>query len=82
MKTLKYDCPCTQDCPNRVVGCRSNCEPFQEYERRRMEGYEEAARKRAAYEFSFEGRVKGRDKFWKKQNRLKPRRRGRQARFG
>lgn len=34
-------CPCTPDCPKRVLGCRPNCEDFQIYERNRLAGYEQ-----------------------------------------
>ena len=82
MKTLKYDCPCTKDCPNRVVGCRSNCEPFQEYEKRRLAAYEQREQKRAADEFLFEGTTRGRTRMLKKRQALLKYKRGGKTRFG
>lgn len=32
-----HGCPCVADCEKRCVGCRSTCEPFIEYEKKRLE---------------------------------------------
>ena len=37
MKFEQRGCPCTKDCQNRYAICRKTCEPFAEYEKRRME---------------------------------------------
>lgn len=35
-KFNKSGCPCVADCEKRCVGCRSTCEPFKEYEAKRI----------------------------------------------
>ena len=32
-----HGCPCVADCEKRCVGCRSTCEPFKEYDAKRIE---------------------------------------------
>ena len=37
---IKPKPPCGQKCPNRHIGCRSECEVFQDYEAKRLEWYD------------------------------------------
>lgn len=37
MKFEERGCPCTNDCQNRSAWCRKTCDPFADYEKRRME---------------------------------------------
>ncbi len=79
---LRYDCPCTQDCPNRSVSCRPNCKPFLEYEQRRLAVYADRDRNRKAGEFLTDNIRKGRNKMIRKRADLLQFKRGSKTRFG
>lgn len=40
MREIKPKAPCGRNCPNRKVGCRSECEDFIKYDHERLEYYE------------------------------------------
>lgn len=79
---LRYDCPCTQDCTSRSATCRLSCQPYREYEQRRLAVYAERERNRKAGEFLTDNILKGRNKMVRKQAAPLQFKRGGKTRFG